>query len=231
MLTWGYQNEPVLFENPAAILDGSKPIRGGIPICFPWFAKGIEVQAPALLDPMHGYVRILLWDVVSVSQAAATLRVKTSSYDGTTLEIQVTYSITDSTLCLETKVTNYGEKSTSFDLALHTYFATSHPAKAQISGVSVDDPFTPILPIDAVFRNTTEDVIVGLPERTISIKNRNYSKSVIWNPGEKKPADLPTDPVIPEFLCVESLTAPTKVQPGYGWDGRVTYSVVSRIPS
>ena len=50
---------PVLYVSPRAVLDGSKPVRGGVPVCFPWFSNGPEGG----LKPKHGPVRSGVWEV------------------------------------------------------------------------------------------------------------------------------------------------------------------------
>src|ERR1044071_96960 len=49
----------VLFVSEKSNFEAGKPIRGGVPICWPWFAA----RGPEPTSPMHGFARILPWDV------------------------------------------------------------------------------------------------------------------------------------------------------------------------
>lgn len=63
--------QPLLFLSSKAALDGSKPIRGGIPIAFPQFAA----QGPL---PMHGFARTSTWEVDAVGDGSAQLSLRDS---------------------------------------------------------------------------------------------------------------------------------------------------------
>ena len=55
-----------LFVRPDAKMDGSKPISGGLPHCFPQFGPG-EIQ-------QHGFGRNLEWDVVDTTDASVSMK-------------------------------------------------------------------------------------------------------------------------------------------------------------
>ena len=57
------QGVDVLWVSDSAIYDGSKPVRGGIPVCWPWFGKAKEDGLPA-----HGFVRNSVWHLDQVYQ-------------------------------------------------------------------------------------------------------------------------------------------------------------------
>lgn len=66
MTTKQVKDYDYLFVRPDAKLDGSKPISGGLPHCFPQFGPG-EIQ-------QHGFARNLEWDVAESSDSSATLK-------------------------------------------------------------------------------------------------------------------------------------------------------------
>src|SRR5436190_10964031 len=55
--------QPVLWMSKSTWFDAAKPIRGGVPICFPWF--GPNKSDPKL--PAHGFARLRDWDIQSVA--------------------------------------------------------------------------------------------------------------------------------------------------------------------
>src|SRR5512147_1784287 len=57
---------PVLWMSAASRFESGKPLRGGVPVCFPWF--GPKAGSPEA--PMHGFARILRWSVAGVTRAA-----------------------------------------------------------------------------------------------------------------------------------------------------------------
>lgn len=64
VMTWTPNNaEPVIWLSPAVKLAPGKSIRGGIPICWPWF--GAHENQPDF--PAHGFSRTTPWDVVSTT--------------------------------------------------------------------------------------------------------------------------------------------------------------------
>jgi D-hexose-6-phosphate mutarotase len=54
----------VLWMSAASRFETGKPLRGGVPICFPWF--GAKAGSPEA--PLHGYARILPWNVAAVTR-------------------------------------------------------------------------------------------------------------------------------------------------------------------
>ncbi|MGL5994418.1 MAG: D-hexose-6-phosphate mutarotase, partial [Aeromonas sobria] len=69
VLSYQRHGEPAsIWLSDKAVLDGSKPIRGGIPLCWPWFGP-----APARVGsgkPSHGFARTTLWELDGVSDHA-----------------------------------------------------------------------------------------------------------------------------------------------------------------
>ena len=61
-----HNDEPVLFMSEKSSFQPDKPIRGGIPICFPWFGpkSGDPPSSPSA--PPHGFARLLPWSLEDV---------------------------------------------------------------------------------------------------------------------------------------------------------------------
>ena len=58
--------ESVLYMSPQAVIQAGKPIRGGIPVCWPWFGADPEDAS----KPMHGFARIRFWQLAEATASA-----------------------------------------------------------------------------------------------------------------------------------------------------------------
>jgi glucose-6-phosphate 1-epimerase len=136
-----YKTKPeFLFLSEKAILDGTKAIRGGIPICFPQFGKlgGCTNQ--------HGFARNATWDFVDSEVDAARAMAKatftTSSTEETLKEfpykftLKYTVTIEKEFLNTRLEVINTDEKEFEFTTALHTYFGVKSVADVAVKGLN-----------------------------------------------------------------------------------------------
>jgi glucose-6-phosphate 1-epimerase len=130
--------EEVIFLSSRARWEEGKAIRGGIPICFPWFrAKSGDLHAPA-----HGFVRTRIWRLESVEHRGDSITVSMSTESdgdshkswsaGFHLLQRVTFG---SELKLEFTVRNTGASPFRFEEALHAYFRVGDVRKASIGGL------------------------------------------------------------------------------------------------
>src|SRR5271166_1011353 len=117
--------EEVIFLSKHSRWEEGHAIRGGIPICFPWFrGKADDAQAPA-----HGFVRTKGWQIESITRTgeAVTVSMFTQSDEGTKkwwpadfrLKHRATFG---KALRLELEVTNTGKTPLRFEEALHAYY-------------------------------------------------------------------------------------------------------------
>ncbi|MCF6345698.1 MAG: D-hexose-6-phosphate mutarotase [Thiomicrorhabdus sp.] len=217
----------LLWVSPSAIYNGKKPVRGGIPICWPWFGKhSVDSTLPA-----HGFVRNRVWQLgrVNTLENGATELIFSIESSEETMKIwpyrfrlEVIMTIGDTlSLCLTT--TNLSDQEMQLTEAFHSYFNVSHSGEVVVSGLEnslqvdtlsgVTKPFqaqklflSP--PIDSVFLNHSSDAIiedVGF-SRCILIRKQDSMSTVVWNPGSeivKGFSDIPNE-AWPRFLCVES---------------------------
>lgn len=128
----------MLWISPKTLFESGKPIRGGIPLCLPWFGPHSEDKTW-----LHGFARTRQWTLVGSNTLAdgATRLVLELSGDATLcalwphdflfhLEIVV-----GKTLRLEMTVENRGQAPAPLAFAFHTYFAVPDVAQAVISGL------------------------------------------------------------------------------------------------
>src|ERR1700744_27915 len=130
--------EEVIFLSRHSYWEEGRAIRGGIPVCFPWFrAKADDPQAPA-----HGFVRTKAWQLKSLvhERDVVTVTLSTESDAGTRRwwphEFRLEHRITvGAELKLELIVSNTGSTEFRFEEALHTYYKVGDAGKICISGL------------------------------------------------------------------------------------------------
>ena len=224
------QAEPVLFRSEKSVFDPGKAIRGGIPICFPWF--GAKADAPGA--PSHGLVRTAEWDLASATHDPdGTVRLEFSCDESIVPEagrwgfkgsFRHTYELRiDQSLRAASTVTNTGQSPLTYELALHTYLRVSDAKQVAIAGFEGGE-FVDQLQDNATFSQRGEPAIDGEVDRiyqghagdvtlldsafgrTLRIHKTGSASTVLWNPHVAKSrrlADLGDDEW-PSFICVET---------------------------
>jgi glucose-6-phosphate 1-epimerase len=192
----------VIFLSPRALWEEGKAIRGGIPICFPWFrAKPDDPHAPA-----HGFVRTRLWRLESVEHNGGSITVSMStesdadSHKWWSAEFHLLQRVTfGSELKLEFTVRNSGASPFRFEEALHAYFKVGDVRKVSIGGLEgvayLDNTHSNFKklqkgdlvlssPTDSAYINTQNSLRLLDPvlNRHIHIAKQNSRTTVIWNP-------------------------------------------------
>jgi glucose-6-phosphate 1-epimerase len=208
-----------------------KPIRGGVPICFPWF--GPRKDDPAA--PAHGFARLKDWTLESTQvmpEGAARVTLLLQSDDDTrrlwphdfALRMRATFG---KELEMRLELTNTGDAPLTAEEALHTYFAVADARTLTIRGLTgaryidkvdgmkektQEGSIRIIGETDRVYANTTAEVIVEdsatarSPGRHIHISKEGSADTVVWNPWiakAKAMADFGDDEW-PGMLCVET---------------------------
>jgi len=232
-------NDEVLFLSTKSRWQEGQAIRGGIPICFPWFrAKADNPKAP-----QHGLARTKSWRLESIVAHGLGILVSMSmESDEQTQrwwpgEFRLLYRVVFGTeLILELVCTNTGKTDLRFEEALHTYNRVADVAKVRLRGldtvhyldntdsnkVHVQQGDVKIaLATDNAFVGTRDDVdlIDSQLHRRIRLKKSNSLTTVVWNPWHQGAARLGDlgDSEWMQFLCVEAsniLTATVGLAPG-----------------
>jgi D-hexose-6-phosphate mutarotase len=230
------QTTSALFLSPRAVFAPGRAIRGGVPICFPWFAN--HPTDPA--KPAHGFARTQRWrvtDLIADETGQVHLALRLAADDVTrTLwdaEFVATFTVSLGTaLRMTLEVANEGARDIVYESALHTYLAVGDVEQVRITGLEdtrfidkVDGgrerragraPLTLTGDTDRVYLDTTATCVVDDPvlHRRIHVEKRNSSTTVVWNPGAAKAQSIPD---IGEswrhFICVETAnTSPHAVR-------------------
>lgn len=210
--------KPLIFLGRSARYEETKAIRGGVPICFPWFGSK-EGDSGA---PSHGLARTKAWSVSRTSHDEHGVELEMA----TTIEpFHVTYTVrVASSLTLTMNVTNQSERSERFEQALHTYFAVSDIRHIEIRGLQGATYLDQLADrakcvegetairftgeTDRVYLSTSPKKIVADPGlgREIVIETIGARSTVVWNPWVEKTdrmSDLEQDEWT-RMVCVET---------------------------
>ncbi|BFZ53021.1 hypothetical protein PYCC9005_000044 [Savitreella phatthalungensis] len=234
VLSWKSFGHERLFLSDKAILDGSKAIRGGIPLVFPFFGPA-DKSGPYHGMPQHGFARISRWRRLQGDDSStAVLQLTQDEIDPvyrsmftTNFTLQYTVSLSEGSLTTELSFTNTGssggDSKTPVQALLHTYLRVGDIDKVQVQGLQGltytdktkdGDAFTETstaLAIgdetDRVYQSASSPVSVAESGRTIiRLDRKNLPDVVIWNPWKDcyKMGDFAPADGYKQMLCVEA---------------------------
>lgn len=221
-----HDQQPVIFTSEQAIFREGKAIRGGIPVCWPWF--NAHPSDPSM--PSHGFARDRFWQLSSSASTPdgtiVTLELDTSELDIWPHTTRLTLTILVGAK-LELKLTthNLGKEPVTIGGALHTYFCVGDIEQISLTGLentrylnTVDHtehqqsgPIQFLAETDNVYKETRAEVVIHDPvlQREISVAKSGSTSTVVWNPWIEKSAsmaDLPND-AYKSFVCIEAANA------------------------
>lgn len=225
-----HKTMPVLWMSPDSKFQEESPIRGGIPVCFPWFGPHKTESS----KPQHGFGRLMYWNVletVSLPTGETMVRLQLCSSAETKIfwnhdfcaEMTVTVG---KTLTATLKVTNTSSTPFEYSCALHSYYYVSSIEEIAIDGLLNTKYYnqlepgdfiqdTPLLEIKKAetrhYYNTETDCIIidTLFNRRIRVAKSGSKITTVWNPGEetcRKIDDMPDD-AFHNFVCIEAVNA------------------------
>lgn len=236
VLSFRPTNEPedLLFLSEQAYYQDGKAIKGGIPICWPWFGSDPEEMG----RPSHGFVRNRYWAVSGTEatpEGDTKVVLELTDNDETrgiwphefNLVLEITVG-NDLTIKLVTH--NTGDRSYTITQALHTYFKVGDIAKARVLGLEntqyldkVDaglektqaDEVTISAEVDRIYTGVQSDLTIddAALGRRILISSIGSRTAVVWNPWAKvatEMADLGNDDY-KHLLCVETANAADEI--------------------
>jgi D-hexose-6-phosphate mutarotase len=225
----------VIWMSPAAKLVVGKSIRGGVPVCWPWFgAHASEASFPA-----HGFARTVGWDVVDarpqpggetriVFELPASAMPKAQWPHACRVQLHINVG---AKLTMDLVTDNTGDTAFPLGEALHTYFPISDVDQVTITGldgctyldkvagmsskVQSGDIAIPS-EVDRVYLDTeaTCDIVDRGANRRIRIAKSGSRSTVVWNPWIEKAAkmgDFGSDTGYRTMVCVESANAASNV--------------------
>jgi glucose-6-phosphate 1-epimerase len=223
-------SDDVMFLSETAYYQSGKAIKGGIPICWPWFGPDPEGKGRA----SHGFVRDRLWNVSSTETLPTggtkvvlglVDTVETQAIWPYAFSLAIEITIT-SQLKVELVTRNTGDRAFSITQAMHTYFAVGDIGKTTVVGLSGTEYLDKVdggqrkqqvgavtigQEVDRVYLNvpamlTIDDGGLG---RKIQINSTGSRTAIVWNPWSEisvKMADLGDQDYL-RMVCVETANA------------------------
>lgn len=243
--------QDVLWMSPTATFAAGTAIRGGIPLCGPWFGPGRKKDKAQA----HGWFRTATWTLADAQADGSdvVLRFTLSGADadvpeGEPTDVTAEYTVRiGSTLVLELQVAA-GAEPIELEEAMHTYFAVGGVAAIRIEGLdgtryadkapgglslnAQAGDLTLVRLTDRVYASEGQVVVVdeGLGRRLVVDKEGSRS-TVVWNPWDAKAAEMPDiADAWSSFVCVEAgnvLNQHVKLAPGAAHTMGATISVES----
>jgi len=234
------QVHDLLFVSDAAYYQQGKAIKGGIPVCWPWFGPDPEDRD----RPAHGFVRNRPWTVRATETLAdGDTRISLGLVDSTEtrsiwpgkfdLSLQVTIG---NRLRVELLTRNTGDQAFTITQALHSYFNVGAIGQVQILGLEETDYLDKAgdgscntqagavrfdKEVDRIYLDAQPGLIIddGALGRRISITSTGSHTAVVWNPWAELSANMRDlrDDDYQRFVCVETANAATdciEVRPG-----------------
>lgn len=220
--------EDLIWMSEQAIFDGKAALRGGIPVCWPWFGR---IAAPA-----HGFARNSEWTLLEhrenehgvIIELGLMTSESTFSVWPHQFQAHLLVEISDE-LKVTLDVINTDEQPWTFSGALHTYLNVADIETAKTTGMGAEyidslldnkvcqggDELVLTDTIDRVYTKPESVINIADGTRTISVENQGHNSAVLWNPwaaGAESMGDMQDDGY-KTFLCVEStLHAPSLEQ-------------------
>ena len=203
--------DEVIFVSGKSHWEDGKAIRGGVPICFPWFrAKADDPHAPT-----HGVVRTKQWrldSIISEADGTVVIICSTESDESTRRwwphEFRLTHRVTvGSTLKMELTASNTGSVPLRFEEALHTYFRVGQAESVHVRGLdgvayldNTDSNRAKVQSGDVVFTTATDNAYLKTQTplelvdpnlgRAVRTEKLGSTTTVVWNPWEQGAASL-----------------------------------------
>lgn len=214
-------HEEVLWMSQESHYQTKKPLRGGVPLCFPWF--GPHPTDSTL--PAHGSARLRQWDLAAIDvDATGAVRVTcTTRIDPFELKYEAFFG-TKLTLSLTTSLPATHPRAERFEDALHTYFSISSIHQIQIKGLEkvayIDKmagaaikpatgcPIEFTCETDRIYFDTQDACQLHDPgwSRCITVAKRGSASTIVWNPWIEKSARMADfgDEEWTGMVCIET---------------------------
>lgn len=246
--------QAVIWVSDNSFYEAGRSIRGGIPVCWPWFGQH-ETESSF---PAHGFVRAKMWDLDTVEQLDNGASRLQFSYTLTnedkkfwphecSLRLRVTIG-TQLEIALHTH--NSGQQLFTISEALHTYFNISDIGKVSVSGLEGGDYLDKVEDfkqktqqgkiifngeVDRVYLDTQGTCRIEDPimKRDIVISKKGSDSTVVWNPWEERSIAMVDmgKQAYRTMLCVETANAARNkvaIAAGNTHTMQATYSLESR---
>jgi glucose-6-phosphate 1-epimerase len=226
LISWqGADGRERMFCSAKSALDGSRAIRGGVPVIFPQFAaRGAGMR--------HGFARVSQWRVLETGeQDGAAFAVFALEPSDLAPEVAAAWphpfalalrvAVRANELAMTFEVRNTGAQPFPFAAALHTYHLVDDIGAVRIEGVeeqalSISDK------LDEVYEQVGGTVVLESGAGKLRLEQRGFTDAVVWNPGAADAAALADmeDDEYRRFVCIEPASlGPVTLDAGATWVG------------
>ena len=216
----------VLWLSELSDFETTRSIRGGIPLCWPWFGMSENTNLP-----QHGFARNSMFELIDIQEIDPNTTQVVLQMTQTPMSLQMwefafvlqmKCTVSD-TLRVELTTINTDTKPFKITQALHTYFCVSDIENIAISGLE-GKPYLDALTskkhtqegviefdseVDRVYQKVENEIKLKDTNKVVSITNSGSSSVVVWNPWITKCARMSAmkKDAYKEFVCIESANA------------------------
>lgn len=236
VLSYQVDGTDLLWLSPTAVWHPNKPIRGGVPICWPWFGPcpiplKTTFTESALPQPNHGIVRTQAWSrpeiQASAQQIVVIFRLANLQLPWYAQQCELVYQIELSHKGL--RLTLQCDAPMMQQGALHSYFAVEDCENASVSplphdyydkvqdtnitGMQERCEFS--AEVDRVYPQTASKLTLTADNLKLALSQSGHDASVIWNPWQARAAAIAD--IAPQswrhFVCVETASLGLQEKP------------------
>lgn len=229
-----------LFVSSQTPLDGSKAIRGGVPVIFPQF----NVRGPGL---RHGFARVSQWRVGASGgdggQSFVELHLNQHDLSAEharswphAFALTLRYTLQGDTLDVSFTVQNNAAEAFPFGVALHTYYEVGQLSATSISGLqgqrytdhhlqtaTQNHPALHFTSKHDRLYDATPTLTLNTASSTLRLEQQGFDNWVVWNPGQQDAAALTdlADEEYLRFVCIEPARIDQQLlAAGHSWTGK-----------
>ncbi len=219
-----HDKTPLLWLSPKVVFKTGTAIRGGIPLCAPWFGKH-----PKTNFPNHGFTRTSLWrhsasELTTQGNISIALELSDGEHSKIYYDNNFTMRLTfelGGNLSMQFSMLNNGDTDLICGWALHSYFNVVHIEQTQVDGLAgysyvdtleagqqrgktLKGALTFSAEVDNYFINASSEQSIG-PQPSIIISGTNCPSTITWNPGQQLAEKMPDigGDNYQKFVCVE----------------------------
>lgn len=228
-------NKERLWLSPLANLEGNEAIRGGTPVCWPWFSNQFPDNSADL--PAHGFARTSQWTIAHINSLASgeteiQLQFSCNHQPGFPYSATLVYNIViGNKLTMSLTTHNTDTQTFTVTSALHTYFRVDNLNDVILTGLT--GPYrdktknfetfeTPAHynfdgEVDRIHETQINQVTIKDKDAHTVTDNAGHDSLVVWNPGATLVTTINNipDESIQHFVCVEAaITSPLSIAPG-----------------
>ncbi|WP_070967469.1 D-hexose-6-phosphate mutarotase [Vibrio sonorensis] len=238
--------EDLIWMSNSAIFDGEAALRGGIPVCWPWFGR--------IASPSHGFARNSEWTLIQhrENEHGVIIELGLQSNEETLaiwpnqFEVRLIVEVTEQ-LKVTLQTTNTDAKPWTFSGALHSYLNVGDIAKANVIGMGpsyIDslledkecqggESLAIDQSVDRIY--TQPEAVITLQDkaldRSVNVENHGHNCAVIWNPWKENAqsmSDMDNDGY-KTMLCIESTVLADSIEEGITLQPSESHQLVTVI--